>query len=194
MQARIGPNAVLQLIPVLDEHLGVAGRDRLLTQAGLSGLPSGKRMIDEAPVARLHQELRRRLPEMAAPLARQAGEGTGDYIIEHRIPGLAVALLRWLPRALSARLLARAIERHAWTFAGSGDFSVMSRSPLVFEIRENPIVRGERSSAPVCDWHSAVFERLYRRLVADEYRAAEVSCRARGDGVCRFEIDFSPPP
>jgi divinyl protochlorophyllide a 8-vinyl-reductase len=44
--------------------------------------------------------------------------------------------------------LGKAIARHAWTFAGSGRFRVVA--PLVFEIADNPIVRGEVSDVPLC--------------------------------------------
>ncbi len=186
--ARIGPNAVLQLVPVLDAQLGADRRCALLDEAGIHALPDGTSMIDEQPVARLHQVLRARHPERAREVARRAGSATGDYILAHRIPKLAQRLLRALPARLSARLLAKAIEKHAWTFAGSGRFRVLSTRPLVFEIADNPVVRGERSRTPVCDWHAAVFERLYRTLVADDYLVKESHCAAQGAESCRFEL------
>ena len=186
--ARIGPNAVLQLVPVLDAHLGTDQRCALLAEAGIGILPDGTAMIDEAPVARLHQALRIRHPAVARRLARRAGLATGNYILKNRIPLPAQRLLRTLPAWLSARLLARAIAQHAWTFAGSGHFRVATGRPLAFEIDDNPVVRGERAVAPVCDWHAAVFERLYCALVADDYVVQESKCAARGDGVCRFEL------
>ena len=190
--ARIGPNAILQLVPVLDDALGAERRAELLAAAGITELPDGTRMIDEAPVARLHQTLRRTVPDEALSLSRQAGSGTGDYILANRIPRLAQRLLRILPARLGARVLANAIARHAWTFAGSGRFRVVSQRPLVFEIADNPVVRGERAPAPVCAWHAAVFERLYRELVDDRYRAKETACGAAGADACRFELSLRP--
>ena len=186
--ARIGPNAILQLVPVLDSAIGVDRRAELLAAADIEELPDGTRMIDEAPVARLHQTLRTRVPDLAPSLSRQAGSSTGDYILANRIPRFAQRLLRVLPAGMSARLLAHAIARHAWTFAGSGTFSVVSERPLVFEIADNPVVRGEHSTTPVCAWHAAVFERLYRKLVDDRYRVTEVACGAMGAEACRFEL------
>ena len=186
--ARIGPNAVLQLVPVLDAHLGTDQRCALLDEAGIRVLPDGTRMIDEQPVARLHQVLRARHPDRARTLAARAGTATGDYILRHRIPGPAQRLLRALPAPLSARLLARAIAKHAWTFAGSGRFRIASARPLVFEIADNPVVRGERAAAPVCDWHAAVFEQLYRALVSEDYVVRESHCAAQGADRCRFEL------
>lgn len=187
-QARIGPNAVLQLVPVLDRVVGRAARIRLMTGAGLFEMPDGSVMIDEGPVARLHQNMRRDLPELAPDMAAAAGRRTGDYILIHRIPRRAQALLHVLPAPLSARLLAQAIARHAWTFAGSGRFRVVSRAPLVFEIADNPLVRGEHAAAPVCHWHAAVFARLYSRLVASDYTCVETACCANGAPACRFVL------
>ncbi len=186
--ARIGPNAILQLVPVLDDRLGRASRDALLSLSGINTLPDGSSMIDERPVARLHQQLRKTAPDEAPEIARRAGLATGDYILRHRIPRPAQWLLSVLPRFLSARLLAKAIARHAWTFAGSGHFRIVSFSPLVFEIENNPVVRGETSDRPLCAWHAAVFERLYRVLVADSCRASELRCSAQGHTACRFLI------
>ncbi len=191
--ARIGPNAILQIIPVLDERLGREGRDALLFSSGIDSLPDGSSMIDESPVARLHQQLRLKAPEDAPDIARRAGLATGDYILEHRIPPAAKRLLGVLPGFIAARLLAKAIAKHAWTFAGSGQFRIVSLSPLVFEIENNPVVRGESSEQPLCAWHAAVFERLYRVLVAESYRARELHCTAQGFRACRFLIEKSLP-
>jgi bacteriochlorophyll 4-vinyl reductase len=35
---------------------------------------------------------------------------------------------------------------------------------VVFEIADNPVVRGEHSETPLCHWHAAVFERLFSAL------------------------------
>ncbi len=191
-EARIGPNAILQLVPVLDDRLGVDSREALCRDAGIVELPDGNSMVDEAPIARLHQAMRREAPALAPELARRAGVATGDYILAHRIPGFAKVVLRLLPQRFSAPLLARAIEKHAWTFAGSGAFRIASMNPMVFEIVDNPVVRGELATDPVCDWHAAVFERLFRRLVSDDYRAFETKCAAAGGDCCRFELSAGP--
>jgi len=186
--ARIGPNAILQLVPVLDATLGVAARRSLIESAGIAELPDGSGLVDEDPVARLHQALRASCPDQAADLATSAGLATGDYIIANRIPGPARRTLRLLPPRIGSILLCSAIAKHAWTFAGSGAFRVVSSHPPVFEIADNPVVRGETADGPVCHWHVAVFERLFRRLVHDDYRVVETHCMAAGDGVCRFEV------
>lgn len=186
--ARIGPNAVLQLLTVLEEEGGPRLAAHVLASAGIFDLPSETGMIDERPVARLHQALRRDRPEDAPRLAWAAGEATANYIIANRIPAPVRLLLRLLPAGPAATLLCKAIEKHAWTFAGSGRFRIVSTTPLVFEIADNPVVRGEYARDPVCFWHVAVFETLFRRLVAPDYITREVACCSCGAVACRFEL------
>jgi divinyl protochlorophyllide a 8-vinyl-reductase len=186
--ARIGPNAILQMVPVLDAHTGPEVRRSLMAEAGVIDLPDGAGLIPEGPAAALHQALRRKLPHEAPRLAREAGLGTADYILAHRIPRPAQALLKALPARLAAPILAKAIARHAWTFAGSGRFAIASTRPLVFTLADNPVVRGERSDTPLCAWHEAVFERLFRTLVSPRAAVTETACCAQGAPACRFEI------
>lgn len=187
-EARIGPNSVLQLVPVLDANLGRAARQRLLLESGLGALPPDSGLMPEGPAARLHQTLRQRYPEAAGSLAQAAGERTGDYILAHRIPQLAQRLLRRLPRRLATRLLADAIGKHAWTFAGSGEFRVLRGRPLIFELYDNPIVRGENADSALCQWHAAVFQRLFNTLISPDIRCTETHCCALGAPACRFTL------
>lgn len=183
---RIGPNTISQLLPVLEQAGGTQFRDRIMAAAGVFEQPLDAGMIDEAPVARVHQALRNIEPEMAPSLAWAAGASTARYILEQRIPNAAQVLLRVLPSALSGPLLAKAIAKHSWTFSGSGDFRVAG--PLSFEIADNPIVRGEPSTTPLCHWHRSVFESLFRDLVDDRLRCSEDTCCATGADACRFTL------
>jgi divinyl protochlorophyllide a 8-vinyl-reductase len=187
---RIGPNALLQLAPVLERAGGVGLRETIFAAGGVQGLPGLDAMIPEGPVAAVHQALRARLPDRAAALAAEAGARTADYILANRIPKPAQTLLRVLPRALSAPLLAKAIARNAWTFAGSGGFRVVSTRPMVFAIADNPVVRGEVAGTPVCHWHSAVFRGLFAALVDPGTQVTETACCACGAPACRFEVTF----
>jgi len=184
--ARIGPNAVLQMIPVLDRVLGPSARARLCRAAGLDGMPSEAGLMPEAPAMRLHQSLRALEPDVSARIGAEAGRGTAEYILAHRIPPAAQSLLRHLPPALAAPVLSRAIARHAWTFAGSGRFRRVSG--WQFELDDNPLIRGEAAAGPLCHWHAAVFERLYRALVAPDVRCRETACAATGAPCCRFVL------
>jgi len=182
----IGPNAILQMLPVLEEEGGALLRERILSSAGITQIPNGTTMIDEGPAKHMHQALRREVPEDAARIAAEAGRRTADYILAHRIPRQAQLLLKILPAPMAARILSRAITKHAWTFAGSGQFTC--RAPLSFALARNPIVAGEHSGAPLCHWHAAVFARLYQTLVHPNARCIETACCAQGAPACRFDI------
>ncbi|MGR3511184.1 MAG: bacteriochlorophyll 4-vinyl reductase [Paracoccaceae bacterium] len=185
-EALIGPNAILQYLPILDDVFGEKARDALLRKARVHKIPDGTIMIPEGEAIRLQKEIRLRAPLLAPDLARQAGIATADYILAHRIPKLVQNILKLLPRHIAARLLSRAIAAHAWTFVGSGTFS--ARSPWLFEIAHNPMVHGERSDHPLCFWQAAVFERLYQELIDKRIIVEEARCCAQSHcNTCVFE-------
>lgn len=184
----IGPNALTQLLPLLEQAGGADLRDDMLMRAGIVALPDMTGLIDEAPVARLHQVMRAEMPTLAPSLAWEAGERTAEYILANRIPRGVQWVLCALPGRIAGSILARAIARNAWTFTGSGAFRILSMQPLRFAIHDNPVVRGEFSSHPLCHWHTAVFEHLFRTLVDDRLRARETACCAMGAEACVFEI------
>jgi divinyl protochlorophyllide a 8-vinyl-reductase len=184
----IGPNALTQLLPLLERAGGAELRERLLKRAGVVALPDMGGLIDEAPVARLHQAMRAEVPDLAPGLAWEAGVRTADYILAHRIPRAVQAVLKRSPAWAAGPVLSKAIKRNAWTFAGSGRFEVVRGWPAVFLIHDNPVVRGERAEACLCHWHAGVFERLFRVLATDRARVREVTCCACGDAACRFEV------
>jgi len=174
-------------MPLLERLGGPQRKAQILARAGIFEIPDGTSMIAEGDAARVHRQLRIEEPELAPLLARHAGMATAEYIIEHRIPPVVQALLKALPAKLAAPLLAQAIRRHAWTFAGSGAFRVLSAT--AFEIENNPLVAGERSDTCLCHWHTAVFERLYQVLVAPDFTCRETTCCAQGAGkACHFEL------
>ncbi|WP_338548021.1 bacteriochlorophyll 4-vinyl reductase [Roseovarius phycicola] len=187
----IGPNAVLQLLPLIERLGGTSRVTKMLKAAGMDEAPDGTEMIPEAHAARLHQLLRKEEPQSAPLLAAEAGRATAAYILAHRIPQKAQTLLRLLPARLAAILLSKAITKHAWTFAGSGQFECVS--PWTYRIKDNPVVRGEVSQAPLCTWHAAVFEHLYQVLVHPRCRCVETHCCAQlGSEACVFAIDIAP--
>jgi divinyl protochlorophyllide a 8-vinyl-reductase len=182
----IGPNAILQLLPLLEDAVGARETELLLRHAH-AHRPSGEEMIPEGEAARLHHTIRNTLPDVCNDLAKKSGIATADYILAHRIPKPAQVMLKLLPPGLAARALSRAITAHAWTFAGSGSFEAVT--PWSFEIENNPLIRGERSETPLCVWHAAVFGRLYQKLVHPKITCREITCAAQGGhGCCRFEL------
>lgn len=187
-EARIGPNAITQLVSVLDRMEGRAFRDQVMGAAGVAVPDPALGMIPEVEAAAVHLALRMAVPERAEGLLRLAGLATGSYILKHRIPRVAQWVIRALPAPLGARVLAGAIAKHSWTFAGSGRFRIVGWRPLTFEVAGNPLVAGLRSDHFACHWHAAVFERLFARLVWKGCVVREVACIAAGDPVCRFEL------
>lgn len=183
----IGPNAILQLLPVLVARLGAARTHELLHIALIAEIPDGSAMIPQEDAARLHQAVRAHEAQQADAILREAGERTADYILAHRIPRFAQIILKILPAPLAARILSRAITQHAWTFAGSGYFRAVT--PWHFEIEDNPLIAGEQADHPVCVWHEAVFTRLYRVLVAADTMCVEDTCgAAHKTGCCCFIV------
>lgn len=185
--ARIGPNAILQLVPVLDTALGERARRGLFAEAGVALPSQDSGMLPETDVVRLHRALCFWLPSLAADLLRQAGLATGSYILANRIPRMAQRLIRFMPASIGARVLAGAIDRHAWTFVGSGAFMVEGFGPLTLSIGRNPLAAGA-AQHPGCTWHAAVFEQLFRSLVWPHASVVETSCCAAGHATCTFEI------
>lgn len=188
LSGKIGPNALTQFVVPLEQIGGPRLCARLLDEAGIAALPDMSGLIDEAPVARFHSLIRHELPGKAQTLCQAAGTGTANYILAHRIPKPAQQILKILPGAVSGPLLARAIAKNAWTFAGSGSFRIASYRPVVFCLKDNPLIAGEAAGHPLCAWHSAVFARLFQVLVDPNVRVTETACSAAGAPFCRFEL------
>jgi len=192
---RIGPNAAIQLIAALRNRSEDEALDRLFRSAHLEGWLSHppETMIDQTDAARLHMGLRRALPPARAQAAlAEAGRLTAAYLLANRIPRPAQWVLKLIPARLAASVLLRAISHNAWTFAGTGRFEGRVGRGALFTVYENPLCAGEHAAAPVCIWHAQVFESLFRALVSPRARAIETSCRACGDGFCRFELEWTP--
>ena len=190
--ARIGPNAATQLFEAVGSALGPDALADLAADCECTGWLQSppETMIPEKIAARLHRRSRQLFPDAAPRLMAAAGSGTAAYILANRIPRAVRMLLQAMPAFAAARLLTRAIERHAWTFAGSGTFSARPGRPLIFEIAGNPLATGEHAEAPICRWHEAVFEGLFQRLVSPRSRVRETACIAAGAPACRFAIDW----
>ena len=188
---RIGPNAIIRVAEALDARVGSDVTAELFRAAGLSAylghLPED--MVREEDVAALQAQLRVTLrAALRSEIVRDAGLRTGDYLLARRIPHAAQAVLKLLPPALAARILARAIGRHAWTFAGSGMFLCEPGPPMTFSIVRCPLCRRIRADAPACDYYAATFERIFQTLVRRRTRVVETACQAAGAAACRFEI------
>ena len=194
---RIGPNAITRVAEALSAMEGAGAARRVFSRAGLQRylLHIPTEMVDETHVTRLHKAL---VDDLGAARAREigrlAGQHTADYLLANRIPRLAQRVLRILPAPIASRLLAKAIARNAWTFAGTGTFSALHGRPTIFSIAGCPICRGQKSAAPCCDFYAGTFERLYIRLVHPQARVIETDCQAMGATACSFAISWHNGP
>ena len=187
----IGPNAIIRVAEVLPARVGEAVTRALFEQAGQSRYlqQPPQDMVPEAEVRRLHEVLRHQLGwPLAREVAWEAGQRTAAYLLAHRIPKPVQALLKRLPASLASRVLLAAISRNAWTFVGSGQFTARAGRPVRLEILHNPLCRGVKAEAPVCDFYAATFQTLFQTLVQPRAEVREVECEACGGSACRFEI------
>nr|WP_207140199.1 bacteriochlorophyll 4-vinyl reductase [Rhodovibrio salinarum] len=188
---RVGPNAITRVGEALDALYGRATTHAVFADAGLTGYLDAwpHEMVDEREVAALNRALHAALPgDSFRQVTRDAGRRTGDYLLAHRIPKPVQAVLRPAPAWLAGRVLLKAIERHAWTFAGSGTFAATAGPPVTVTIVNCPLCHDIRADTPVCDTYTATFERLFRELVSPRAQATETACQATGAPACRFEI------
>jgi divinyl protochlorophyllide a 8-vinyl-reductase len=191
----IGPNAVIRVAEALQAIESGSAMERVFRLAGIERYvktPPAD-MIDEREVTRLHATLHASLGETRArTVGWLAGRYTADYLLTNRIPRFAQTAMRLMPRHLAARTLSAAIVRNAWTFAGTGIFSVRQHAGTIFSIRNCPLCRGARATAPYCDFYAGTFEGLFRALVSPDARATEIGCAARGDPACVFVVTGAP--
>jgi divinyl protochlorophyllide a 8-vinyl-reductase len=182
----MSPNAILELVRIVEHTIGSDARDEVLREALLHRLPAPDEPIREDKAARLHRAVRRLWPAEADVILRRAGEDAGQYVVEHRLPDRGRQLLARMPRSAAAWLLARRTEQQAWTFAGSGRFVVESAGRLA--ILDNPLIRGEKANRPICFYHAGFFERQFRAVVHSGISCVETACAAAGHPACVFRL------
>lgn len=191
---RIGPNAVIRLIEALDSFENRAFTARVFRACGVEKYleEPPTEMVAEAEVMSLHQEIHRSLGDARArSIAWIAGRRTADYLLANRIPAFAQRTLKIMPAPLASRALVGAIQKNAWTFAGTGHVSARFGRAVQISISRCPICRNCNSSVPYCDFYGAVFERLFAELVHASATAVETACSAMGAQNCTFEISWS---
>jgi divinyl protochlorophyllide a 8-vinyl-reductase len=191
LAGRIGPNAVTRLAEAMASRHPREVTRHVFEAAGLGFwlVRPPEEMVEEGAVARLHASLIEELGEARArEISWQAGLLTGDYLLRRRIPALAQAVLRALPRRLAARVLLRAIARHAWTFAGRGRFGYTFSPGLTLTIKSSPLCRLVRTEEPACAYFAATFERIFQTIVDPRTRVVETACEATGAPECVFSV------
>ena len=166
--ARIGPNAITQVLDALTDQTDEATRHAIIADADLltylDAPPTD--MVDERQVVRLHQSVRTHLPGAAGlEVLRQAGDQTARYILANRIPSPAKAVLRALPARFAAAGLLAAISKHAWTFVGSGRFTYRSGKPTHITLTDCPACREVYGADEPSSYFEATFAGLFKALV-----------------------------
>jgi divinyl protochlorophyllide a 8-vinyl-reductase len=188
-QAQIGPNALIQMVAALRSVWGNEETLSLLGSLGLGHYVENPplRMMPQQEVAALHTRLFGMVDAQTfKSITFDAGLRTADYLLANRIPRAVQWLLKRLPETIAARVLCRAIAKHAWTFAGSGTFSHAWEPHLVFRLKGNPLCSQIESQLPICDYYAATFERIFRVIVNDNWRVQELECEASGADACVF--------
>lgn len=191
--AVIGPNAITRMAEALGAMAGDALRCDIFAAAGLASYLAAPptRMIPEIDVAHLHRAAIEKLGEArAAEISLEAGRLTGEYLLANRIPKMAQRVLKSLPRALAARILVKAIARHAWTFAGGGVFTYDFTPQLTLRLQGSPICRGLRTDEPACAYFAATFERVFGEMLGSSLRVTEIECEATGAPACVFAVQW----
>lgn len=186
---RVGPNAILQTRTALDVLCGHVKRVEIFDRAGLGWL--SRRDLEDLVHTRAVNALNASVllslaPDNAETVMAHAGELTANYIIENRIPAPVQTLLKIVPRSIGTKLLLKAIERNAWTFAGSCEVVI---GDGIVSIYDNPICLG-RLGYSGCVWHRAVFTRLFHCLISEKIVVEEIECIGKGGDACVFEIRF----
>jgi len=189
--ARVGPNAVIRVAEALAEAQGEAVARAVFARAGLLGWldqpPAA--MVPEADVAALHRALVETLSEPEARgIAASAGRRTAAYLLANRIPRPVQAVLSLLPGGPSSRILLKAISRHAWTFVGSGTFSVTYGNPAVVTITGGPLRAAGAAAPGVAAYYAATFEALFRALVSPRSSVTALRRATEASAACAFAL------
>jgi divinyl protochlorophyllide a 8-vinyl-reductase len=184
----MGSQTVLPLIAAIDRTLGQAAAARLMDEARFTHLPEPGDPVRERQVAVLHQALRREYPDIAETMQREAARDAVEWLMQNRIPARARMLLAGMPWGMAVWMLGRNAAQNAWTFGGSGKFSVLGTNE--FQLVDNPLIRGEVSNLPICVWHEELFQHTFRRMAHSRLRCVETSCIAAGADACRFHLSM----
>ncbi len=187
----VAPHPVRDVVDATQSICGDDARARLTGEAGLTRMPAFDHPVSEVVAARLHQGVRRLFPAQAQAVLWMAGQTSADRLMTHQLSARAQTLLSSAAWPIAAWFVGKWARQNDWAFAGSGRFVVLSA--MEFEISDNPLIRGEaQSTAPVCHYHAALFERLFQRLVDPRLICREMICAAAGGSACRFDFYLAP--
>lgn len=163
VEAKIGPNALIQTVRAVREAYDEAVLLRILRQSGQTNLLDHEpaQMVAESEFAALVAALTDQLGAAAARrVLHRSGELTAAYLLQHRIPAPFQRLLKILPRNPALKLFLFAIGKHAWTFVGSGTFTYHVGTETRLQI-----VSGIQPAEVVSSFYGGTFEYLLRALI-----------------------------
>ena len=195
--ALIGPNAIIHVAEAIRREFGPDQLMRVMRAARLGHLvnPPPAHMVSELDVASLHRAVAANVePSQGVEIMAEAGHRTARYLLANRIPAPARLVLKALPAPLAARLLLKAIDKHAWTFAGSSTFRFDARHPVRISLAGSPMFATPQPRRLAASYFEATFETLFRELVSKRARAATSSPTANAEGadgnaaVCAFDL------
>lgn len=190
---KLGPNAIIQTVAALEEALGVERARAALVRGGAGDLPDHlpQALIDEHEFHELVMLLIDQLGgDATIDILARSGQLTAEYVFANRIPAIVRAILRILPPQLGLKILLPAMQRHTWTFAGSGSFAYHSGVMPWLEVA-NPAVRDDRALAgALCAYYRGAFAQMLRMLIDPRARLRDCECQARGDRRCRYAIEW----
>jgi len=189
VNARIGPNALIQTVRALRDHYAEDNLYAILNTHDQTYLLEREptEMVMEQEFSELVDSLCCHLDNNTAHnILKVSGQYTADYLLAHRIPGFFQKLLKILPKRLALRALLTAIGMHAWTFAGSGTFTytVGQRSELVVT---SPIQPGETVSG----FYGGTFEHLIHTLIDSDAQIDMTLSHSSGTTRCTYTVLFS---
>lgn len=188
VQHRIGSDAVLHTLDALSEVGGDHLTQEIIDAAGLRHVVGQtlQEMVPQSVFSALVQSIEDLLPRSQVDLvAVKSGRKTGAVLLEQYIPEMAQKLLRTLPKRVAGPLLLRALEKHAWTFAGSASVHHIDGPPLKLVIGNNPMAIWG------CLWQCALLETVFRRVVSPDARIWQMACCESNPMECC--VDYKPP-
>ncbi len=188
---KIGPNAIIQTVAALQELLGDEGARGVLVRGGAGDLPDHlpHALIDEREFHALVELLIEQIgSERTNQVMERSGQLTADYVFANRIPAFVRVLLRLLPPRLGLRLLLPAMQRHTWTFAGSGVFAYDLMPTPSLSIANGSLFDTPAMASAMCAYYRGAFEQMFRKLICPRATLHELECQARGDRRCRYAI------
>lgn len=166
---KIGPNAIIQTVEALKEAYGETQVALMLQKTHyahfVDSLPD--EMIAEQTFYALVQELDKVLPHNDIhTILKRSGQLTAFYLLQHRIPQFAQRLLPIMPRRVGLWLLLSAVQKHSWTFVGSGHYRfTVGTPPMITIVHTNATSVG--LTEPIWHFYYGCFEQLLRALITN---------------------------